>query len=95
MEVPYDESIASHIGPESCVHNRKAVREALTGESAGQVLSRESSLLRGAHRVKDLEGNTMHITIARYAATPRGLRPCARTEASRTGAGRSMSDLGR
>ena len=89
MKVPYDEGLASHIGPESCAYNRKAVREALTGESVGQVLSRENEILRGAHRVKDLEGNTMHIATARYATTPRGPRPCARTEASRTGAGRS------
>ena len=42
MRVPYDEGLATHIGPESCVYSCEAVGEALTGESAGQVLSRES-----------------------------------------------------
>ena len=41
MKVSYDEDLANHIDPESCVCSRKAAGEALTGESAGQVLSRE------------------------------------------------------
>ncbi len=32
MRVPYDEGLASHIGPESCVVVRKDLCEALTGE---------------------------------------------------------------
>jgi hypothetical protein len=51
MRVPYDEGIASHIGPESCVGDREGAGEALTGESAGRVLSRESNFLRGADGV--------------------------------------------
>ncbi len=31
MKVSHDEGVANHIGPESCVHPRKVVREALTG----------------------------------------------------------------
>ena len=42
MEVHYDEGIASHIGPESCAGVREGAGEALTGEHAGQPLSRES-----------------------------------------------------
>ena len=41
MEVSYVESLASYGGPESCVHTRKGVDEALTGGRAGRVLSRE------------------------------------------------------
>ncbi len=41
MKVSHDEDLANHIGPESCVHPRKVLREALTGERAGWVLSRE------------------------------------------------------
>ena len=48
MKVPYDECVANHIGPESCGGDREVAAEALTGESAGQVLSRENELLRGA-----------------------------------------------
>ena len=47
MEVSYGEGPATHTGPESCA----AVREALTGERAGRVYSRESRLLRDADAV--------------------------------------------
>src|SRR5437016_5575683 len=40
MEVSYVEGIASYGGPESCVHIREGVGEALTGGRAGRVLSR-------------------------------------------------------
>ena len=40
MKVSYAEGLASYGGPESCVHSRKGVCEALTGERAGRVLSR-------------------------------------------------------
>ena len=39
VRVHYDEGAAIHIGPESCAGGREAVREALTGECAGQPLS--------------------------------------------------------
>jgi len=40
MEVSYVEGLASYGGPESCVHIREDVGEALTGVRAGRVLSR-------------------------------------------------------
>lgn len=46
MQVHCDEGVAIHIGPESCVRRREAVREALTGERTGQPLSRERALPR-------------------------------------------------
>ena len=33
MEESYDEGLANHIGPESCVDNGNIISEALTGES--------------------------------------------------------------
>jgi hypothetical protein len=54
MKVLYIEGLANHIGPESCIGVRKGEGEALTGEHAGWVLSREinapprGGLLRGA-----------------------------------------------
>ena len=48
MKVPYVEGVASHNGPESCGGDREVTAEALTGESVGQVLSRENESLRGA-----------------------------------------------
>ena len=50
MKVSHGEGLASHTGPESCVCSRKDVGEALTGESAGQVLSRERGLAPGCRR---------------------------------------------
>jgi hypothetical protein len=41
MEVSYGEGLATHTGPESCVGAGDRGREALTGERAGWVLSRE------------------------------------------------------
>jgi len=40
MKESYVESLASYGGPESCVHIREGVGEALTGVRAGRVLSR-------------------------------------------------------
>jgi hypothetical protein len=41
MKESYVEGLASYGGPESCVHAREGVGEALTGVRAGRVLSRE------------------------------------------------------
>jgi hypothetical protein len=48
VQVPYDEGVANHIGPESCADIREGVGEALTGERTGQPLSRENDLIPGA-----------------------------------------------
>ena len=52
MRESYSEGVASHTGPESCVGARKDDGEALTGERAGRVLSRERNLLRDADAVR-------------------------------------------
>lgn len=39
MKEPDEEGVASHLGPESCAGRREASGEALTGGSAGAVLS--------------------------------------------------------
>ena len=41
MKEPYDEDIASHIGPKLCGGSREGAPEALAGVCVGQVLSRE------------------------------------------------------
>ena len=41
MKESYGKGLASHTGPESCAHSRKAGIEALTGAHAGGVLSRD------------------------------------------------------
>ena len=52
MEVLHVEDLASHDGPESCVVFRKGGGEALTGESAGRVLSRVKLNIQGADAVE-------------------------------------------
>lgn len=42
MKESYIEGLANHNGPESGMGNRKGAREAVTGESAGRVSSREN-----------------------------------------------------
>ena len=51
MKVSDGEGIVTHAGPESCGAARKGSVEALTGERAGRVLSRESNSLRSADAV--------------------------------------------
>jgi hypothetical protein len=59
MKESYVEGLASYGGPESCVHIREGVGEALTGVRAGRVLSREITIprrkarpIRGAEAVE-------------------------------------------
>jgi len=58
VKVLYGEGIANHTGPESCVGSREAVGEALTGDRAGQPLSREKNEVLGADAVTEAEGDT-------------------------------------
>lgn len=51
MKVSNVKGLANHYDPESCGGARKNVVEALTGESAGWVLSREKRLVRDADPV--------------------------------------------
>lgn len=52
MKESYRKGVASHPGPESCVVSREAAIEALTGGSAGRVLSCENNRDRGADAVQ-------------------------------------------
>jgi len=85
VQVLYDEGVAIHIGPESCVtyqrpdtrsaSSKAEVRcEALTGERAGQPLSRERNN-RGADAVQIAEGNTVGRVMASALPALRGRRP--------------------
>ena len=52
MKVSNVKGLANHNDPESCGGARKNAVEALTGESAGWVLSREKQLVRDADPVR-------------------------------------------
>ena len=75
MQVPHDEGVANHIGPEPCGGIREDAVEALTGERIGQPLSRESLIFPGADVVSLTEGNMDGRVIASARPTRRGRRP--------------------
>ena len=52
MKVSYSEGLANHTGSESCGVAREGGCEALTGEGAGRVFSREKLLLRDADALR-------------------------------------------
>lgn len=52
MKESYVKGLANHNGPESCTGARESAGEALTGERAGRVLSREIDIDRDADPVR-------------------------------------------
>jgi len=58
MRVRYRKGVATHPGPESCAGVREGVGEALTGEAAGQPLSREIGTIGMPTPLSYAEGNT-------------------------------------
>jgi hypothetical protein len=75
VKVSNRKGIANQTGPESCVAHREVRDEALTGEPAGQPLSRESfKLVQGADAVSVAEGNMDRRDSASAYPTLRGLR---------------------
>ena len=80
VQVPYDEGVANHIGPESCVVGREAGCEALTGVRVGQPLSDVTLLVRSADALQSAEGNTFRGAIA----SPGRLRVVVRPWHART-----------
>src|SRR2546422_7893687 len=84
MKESHGEGIATHTGPESCATVREDGREALTGEGAGRVFSRERTLLRDANAV-EVSGKPH--PVRRYRETPgspaRPETPCMSRHASR------------
>jgi transposase len=89
VQVPYEEGIANHIGPESCTGGREAAREALTGVRVGQPLSGVRLLIRSAHALQSAEGNTSR----RVIASAGRLRVVVRPWHARTSLVREPRDL--
>ncbi len=87
MKEPYIEGPATHDGPESCAGTREGVGEALTGEDAGRVLSRESRQSRTPTLLSEAEGTTPPGAMASLGVVLRGRRPlaCADAPCARTG----------
>ena len=74
MKVPHNKDLANRVVPESCVAHREVRREALTGVRIGQPWSHEMKLIRDAHAVSQVEGNTGPCVNASAGPVPRGLR---------------------
>ena len=66
VQVPYDEGVANHIDPESCVHGREVMGEALTRAHVGQPLSDERLPIRSADAFQSAES---HMTWCVTAST--------------------------
>jgi hypothetical protein len=98
MKVSCDEGVASHVGPESCGDDRKVVALALTGESAGRVLSLENLML-GSADVVLTDGRQQWMSRQRkgHPHSPWSETPCMHRstsqgrKVSRSEAGRSRS----
>ena len=95
MKESYVEGVAAHNGPESCGVAREGGVEALTGETAGWVLSREMLNVRGADAVEKSgrqHGGHRH---GECTPAPRGPRPHARRDTIHTETGRSLDRCAR
>ena len=90
MKESHRKGPASHPDPESCGVARKDEAEALTGEGAGELLSREIRSIGVPTPLSEAEGNTGEGGSASPPRTPRGRRPSACTDAPCTGTGRSQ-----
>jgi len=73
VQVSSSEDIASHTGPESWRVCREALLQALTGESAGWVLSREVFLIPGCRRLSPARKATPDASLSRDASGPRAV----------------------
>ena len=73
MKVSYVEGLASYGGPESCVHIREGVGEALTGGRAGRVLS--CVIHAPCREVRDVRGAEVVELHRRPHRVCRGFRP--------------------
>ena len=84
MQKSYECDVATHIGPESCGAARKSSVEALTGERAGRVFSRERFFLRDADAVRR---SGRHHPVHRYrevqGSPARSETPCTYVDTSR------------
>ena len=77
MKEPYVEGLATHNGPESCGVTRKGGVEALTGERAGRVFSRERNILRDADAVGESgRPHPVHRNREVYWTPARSETPC-------------------
>src|SRR5690606_7695318 len=88
VKVRYDEGVAIHIDPESCAGRREAAREVLTGEHAGQPLSREIVDIPGADALYLCGRQYERSRYRKWPFDPARSKTLACMDASCTGTGR-------
>jgi hypothetical protein len=74
MEVPYGVGVAARAGPESCTVTGNGGGEALTGDRAGRVLSRENTYSGRPRPWSGAEGSTGRVAMARRVEQQHGNR---------------------
>jgi hypothetical protein len=84
MKKSYESGVATHIGSESCGVTRKGGVEALTGERAGRVFSRERNSLRDADAVRRSgRPHRVHRYREVHQSPARSETPCTYADTSR------------
>jgi len=83
MKESYGEGVVVHTGPESCAGAREGEGEALTGESAGRVLSRESAQTVGCRRSRRQRKATLDAPLGRGAPGPHAVEDPAHARTRR------------
>ena len=91
MKKSHEKGRAGHLGPESCADIREDGREVLTGESAGEPLSREIATPEMPTPLWCAEGNTPQRAKASAKGIRRGRRPSACMDSSWAGTERSRN----
>lgn len=86
MKESHEKELANHLGSESCEAVRKGRREVLTGENAGELLSREITTPDVPTLLSEAEGNIPAAGMARQAGTRRGRRAVTEAGSARAGA---------
>ncbi len=83
MKKSYESGVATHIGPESCGAAREGGDEALTGERAGRVFSRENQT-SGCRRCKEKrKAQRRHRYREVHPSPARSETPCTHADTSR------------
>jgi hypothetical protein len=83
MKKSHESGLATHVGPESCGAARESGVEALTGERAGRVFSRERELLRDADAVRRCgRPHRVHRYREVYQSPARSQTPCTCVDTS-------------
>ena len=74
MKEPYDQGVASRVGPESCGGGREATLEALTGGVRAGLLNRDIVSVRGADACLGVRKATSLVSLAQETDGPREVK---------------------